>query len=138
MTFTKALMDCNTSINLSAIHGQLAAAETSSGANVKINDEGTARSSSGPGKYLVRMALGVMATSAFDGDATSNPVHSGVDSNGFGFAARVLVMSSANAVLLHTFAVYAVSKSIYFRWVARGHQIDFPKDTRVQILLNAR
>ncbi|MDE2466055.1 MAG: hypothetical protein KGO02_20410, partial [Alphaproteobacteria bacterium] len=84
------------------------------------------------------LALSVLATSAFDGDATSNPVHSGVDSNGFGFAARVAVMSSANAVLLHTFAVYAASKSIYFRWIARGHQIDFPKDTRVQILLNAR
>jgi len=120
------------------IHGQVAAAETAPSARVKINDEGTARSSSGPGKYLVPMALGVLATSAFDGDATSNPVHSGVDSNGFGFAARILVMSSANPVLLHTFAVYAVSKSIYFRWVARGHQIDFPKDTRVQILLNAR
>jgi hypothetical protein len=120
------------------IHGQVAAAETAPGARVKINDEGTARSSSGPGKYLVPMALSVLATSAFDGDATSNPVHSGLDSNGFGFAARVLVMSSANAVLLHTFAVYAVSKSIYFRWVARGHEIDFPKDTRVQILLNVR
>jgi hypothetical protein len=120
------------------IHGQLAAAETSPGANVKLSEEGTARSSSGPGKYLAPMALGVMATSAFDGDATSNPLHSGVDSNGFGFAARVLVMASANATLLHTFAVFAVSKSIYYRWIARGHQIEFPKDTRIQILLNPR
>ncbi len=122
----------------SVIYGQLAAAETSAGAHVELSEEGTAKSSSGPGKYLAPMALGVMATSAFDGDATSNPVHSGVDSNGFGFATRVLVMSSANAVLLHTFAVYAVSKSVYFRWIARGHEVVFPKDTRVQILLNAR
>lgn len=122
----------------SVIHGQLAAAEAGSNTRVKINEEGTAQSSSGPGKYLAPMALGVLATSAFDGDATSNPVHSGVDSNGFGFAARVLVMSSANAVLLRTFAVYAVSKSIYFRWIARGHEIDFPKDTRVRIQLNPR
>ncbi len=122
----------------SAVHGQLAAAETTPGAHVKLSEEGTARSSSGPGKYLAPMALGAMATSAFDSDATSNPVHSGVDSNGFGFAARVLVMGSANAVLLHVFAVYAVSKSIYFRWIARGHEIDFPKDTRIEILLNPR
>jgi hypothetical protein len=122
----------------SVIHGQLAGAETSSGAHLKINDEGTAKASSGPGKYLAPMALGVMAASAFDSDATSNPIHSGVDSNGFGFAARVLVMSSANAVLLHTFAVYAVSTSIYFRWIARGHEIEFPKDTRIQIRLNPR
>lgn len=120
------------------IHGQLAAAETNPGDHVKVSEEGTAKSSSGPGKYLAPMALGVMAASAFDGDATSNPVHSGVDSNGFGFAARVLVMTSANATLLHTFAVFAVSKSIYFRWIARGHEIEFPKDTRIQILLNPR
>lgn len=122
----------------SVIHGQLAAAEASSGARVKINDEGTAQSSSGPGKYLAPMALGVLAASAFDSDATSNPAHSGVDSNGFGFAARIAVIGSANAVLLHTFAVYAVSKSIYFRWIARGQEVQFPKDTRVQILLNKR
>ncbi len=121
-----------------AIHGQIAAAEAAPGARVKINDEGTAESSSGPGKYLAPIALGALATSAFDSDATSNPAHSGLDSNGFGFAARVAVMSSANAVLLHTFAVYAVSKSIFFRWIARGHEVDFPKDTRIQILLNSR
>lgn len=120
------------------IHGQLAAAETATGAHVKLDGEGTAKSSSGPGKYLAPMVLGVMATSAFDSDATSNPVHSGVDSNGFGFAARALVMTSANAVLLRSFAVFAVSKSIYYRWIARGHEIDFPRDTRVQILLNSR
>ncbi len=120
------------------IHGQLAAAETADGAHVKLGDEGTAKSSPGPGKYLAPMALSVMATSAFDSDATSNPIHSGVDSNGLGFAARVLVMTSANAVLLRSLAVFAVSKSIYYRWIARGHEIDFPRDTRVQILLNAR
>jgi hypothetical protein len=120
------------------IHGRLAAAEAASGNHVKLNEEGTAKSSSGPEKYLAPLALSVLATSAFDGDATSNPVHSGVDSNGLGFAARIAVMCSANAALLHTFAVYAASKSIYFRWIARGQQIDFPKDTRVQILLNAR
>ncbi len=121
-----------------AIHGQLAAAEADKNAHIKLSEEGTAQSSSGPAKYLEPMALGALATSAFDSDATSNPMHSGVDSNGFGFAARVVVMTSANVVLLHTLAVYAVSKSLYFRWIARGHEVDFPKDTRLQILLNAR
>jgi hypothetical protein len=120
------------------VHGQLAAAETSTKEKVKITDEGTADSSSGPGKYLAPMALGVMAASAFDGDATSNPAHSGVDSNGFGFAARVLVMTSANATLLHSFAVFALAKSVYYRWIARGHEVRFPRNTRIEILLNER
>jgi hypothetical protein len=125
-------------VKTAAVHGQLASAESASSANLKINDEGTAASHSGPGKYLAPMALGVMATSAFDGDATSNPVHTGVDSNGFGFAARVAAMASANAVLLRSFAVFAVSKSVYYRWIAKGHEIQFPKDTRIQIQLNQR
>ncbi len=120
------------------IHGELAAAEAAPGAHVKLGQEGTARSSSGPGKYLAPMALGAMTASAFDSDATSNPVHSGVATNSFGFAARALVMGTANAALLHTLAVYAVSKSVYDRWIARGHEIDFPKDTRIEILLNRR
>ena len=120
------------------IHGQLAAAETASGTHVKINQEGEAKSSSGPGKYLAPMALGAMTASALDSDATSNPMHSGTATNSFGFAARTAVMVTANAVLLHVLAIYAVSMSVYTRWIARGHEVNFPKDTRVQILLNQR
>lgn len=29
-------------------------------------------------------------------------------------------------------------EGVYYRWIARGHEIEFPKDTRVEILLNAR
>jgi hypothetical protein len=121
-----------------AIHGQLAAAETAPGTHVEINQEGEAKSSSGPGKYLAPMALGAMTASAFDSDATSNPMHSGTTANSFGFAARTAVMVTANAVLLHVLAVYAVSTSVYNRWIARGHEVSFPKDTRIQILLNQR
>jgi len=138
LRFTFRSIDNPGSKEVAKIHGQLAAAESSSKEKVKINNEGTAASNSGPGKYLAPIALGVMATSAFDEDATSNPVHSGVDSNGFGFAARVLVMASANPVLLRSFALFAVSKSVYYRWVAKGHEIRFPRDTRIQILLNQR
>jgi predicted DNA-binding transcriptional regulator AlpA len=47
-------------------------------------------------------------------------------------------MASANAVLLRSFAVFAVSKSLYYRWIAKGHEIQFPKDTRIRIQLNQR
>lgn len=120
------------------IHGQLAAAEAAPGTHVKIDQEGEAKSSSGPGKYLAPMALGAMTASALDSDATSNPMHSGTATNSFGFAARTAVMVSANAVLLHVLAIYAVSMSVFDRWIARGHEVRFPKDTRIQILLNQR
>jgi hypothetical protein len=119
------------------VHGQLAAAEAGSQENLKINEEGTAASSSGPGKYLAPMALGVLTAASY-GDDAANPGNSAVISNGFGFAARIVAMSSANAAVGRGFAYFALSKSLYYRWIAKGKEIRFPKDTQIEILLNER
>jgi hypothetical protein len=121
----------------STVHGQLAGAEASGDAKMKISEEGTATTSSGPGKYLAPMALGVMTASSY-GDDAGKPGNSAVVSNGFGFAARVAAMASANAAVGRGFAYFALSKSIYYRWIARGHEVQFPKDTQIEILLNER
>ncbi len=121
----------------STVHGQLAGAEASGNGTMKISEEGTATTSSGPGKYLAPMALGVMAASSF-GDDAGKPGNSAVVSNGFGFAARIAAMASANAAVGRGFAFFALSKSIYYRWIARGHEVQFPKDTQIEILLNER
>jgi hypothetical protein len=52
--------------------------------------------------------------------------------------ARVAAMASANAAVGRGFAYFALSKSIYYRWIARGHEVQFPKDTQIEILLNNR
>lgn len=79
-----------------------------------------------------------MLTAASYGDDAANPGNSAVISNGFGFAARVAAMASANAEVGRGFAYFALSKSIYYRWIARGHEVQFPKDTQVEILMNQR
>jgi hypothetical protein len=121
----------------SQVHGQLAASEAAAQEKLKINGEGTAESQSGPGKYLAPMALGMMSVASY-GDDAANPGNSAVISNGFGFAARVTAMAAANAAVGRGFAYFALSKSIYYRWIARGHEVEFPKDTRIEILLNQR
>ncbi len=121
----------------SKVHGQLAATEAAPNAKMKVTEEGTAGASSGPGKYLAPMALGVLTAASY-GDDAANPGNSAVISNGFGFAARVAAMASANAIVGRGFAYYALSKSIYYRWIARGHEVQFPKDTQIEILLNER
>lgn len=119
------------------VHGQLAASEASSQTQMKISEEGTAQSSPGPGKYLAPMALGVLATSTY-GDDAGHPVNGAVVSNGFGFAARIATAIAANPLVGRGFAYFALSKSLYYRWIARGKEIDFPRDTRLEILLNQR
>jgi hypothetical protein len=121
----------------STVHGQLAEAEASGNAKMKISEEGTASTSQGPGKYLAPMALGVLSAASY-GDDAANAGNSAVISNGFGFAARVAAMASANAAVGRGFAYFALSKSIYYRWIARGHEVLFPKDTQIEVLLNER
>jgi len=121
----------------SKVHGQLAGAEASGNATMKISEEGTAATSQGPAKYLAPMALGVLTAASY-GDDAAHAGNSAVTSNGFGFAARVVAMASANAAVGRGFAYFALSKSIYYRWVARGHEAQFPKDTQIEVLLNER
>jgi hypothetical protein len=56
-----------------------------------------------------------------------------VISNGIGFAARVATMASSNAGS-RGFAYFELSKSVY-RCIARGHAMQFPKDTQIEMLL---
>ena len=57
----------------------------------------------------------------------------------FSAAARsALPLASANAAVGRGFAYFALSKSIYYRWIARGREVQFPKDTQIEILLNNR
>jgi hypothetical protein len=121
----------------SKVHGQLAGAEASGNVKMKISEEGTAAASAGPGKYLAPMTLGLLTAASYGDDAASAS-NSAVASNGFGFAARVAAIASANAAVGRGFAYFALSKSIYYRWIARGHEVQFPKDTQIEVLLNER
>lgn len=119
------------------VHGDLAAAEAAHGENTQIDQEGSAQATSGPGKYLAPMALGMMSAASY-GDDAANPGNSGVISNGFGLVARVVAMSAANAAVVQGFAYFALGKSVWYRWIARGHEVTFPRDTRIEIALNRR
>jgi hypothetical protein len=51
---------------------------------------------------------------------------------------RTYEIQVTNADVGRGFAYFALSKSIYYRWIARGHELRFPKDTQIEILLNER
>jgi hypothetical protein len=47
--------------------------------------------------------------------------------------ARIATMGYREPQRCQDFAYYALAKSVYKRWIARGSEPTFPKDTRVQI-----
>jgi hypothetical protein len=120
------------------IHGQMTAAEAAPGQDVSVDAEGGAKAGSGKNKYLAPLALGLLAASSMDGDEASDVFKNGVVSNGFGLIARIVTMAASNRGLAQGFAYFAVSKSIYKRWIAKGYEVSFPKDTRLEIELLER
>ena len=126
------------------IHGRLSAAETAPGQHVTLDEEGEAKATDGPGKYAEPILLGVLAHAAGDDDhhgADGGGVGPGaqtVASNGFGLIARVVALSTQNTQALQGFAYYSLAKSLYFNFVAKGHDTTFPHDTEIQVTLSER
>ena len=60
-----------------------------------------------------------------------------VGSNGFGLIARLVAFSN-NKNVATGFGMYALAKSVYFRYIDRGHQVTFPRDTEVEVQLISR
>lgn len=119
------------------IHGRMITSEANRKQNVQIDSEGGAKATGGPNKYIAPLVLGLLAASAGAGDA-DNVVKNGVVGNGFGLMARIVTMATANKEVAMGFSYYALSKSVYKRWIARGSNLTFPKDTRLQIELSER
>lgn len=132
------------SVRAAEIHGRLSAAETAPGQHVEIDEEGAAKANDGPGKYAEPVVLAILA-----GVATPDDDHHGpgdgigpgaqtVSSNGFGLIARVVSLTSRNTQALEGFAYYSLAKSLYFNFIAKGHDTTFPRDTEIQVTLSER
>ena len=138
------LPTANGAVQATEVHGRLSAAETAQGQHVVIDEEGQAKASDGPGKYAEPLVLAILANVA-----SPDPDHHGpgdgvgpgsqtVASNGFGLIARVVSLGTRNTHVLQGFAYYALAKSIYFNFIAKGHDTTFPRDTEIQVTLSER
>ena len=123
-----------------SVHGQLTAAEASPEQNLSIDSEGGVKARADKGQLLAPLLLGVLAATSMDRDRNheGDAVKNGAVSNGFGLAVRVVTMASGNRNLASGFAYFALSKSIYRRWIAKGNEAAFPRDTLVEVELASR
>jgi hypothetical protein len=122
---------------------EMTAAEAAPGQDISVDSEGGAKAGSGKDKYLAPLALGVLAAwslggSTKNGGKAKGVLKNGVVSNGFGVIARIATMAASNRTLAQGFAYFALSKSVYRRWIAKGREVTFPKDTRLEIELSER
>ncbi|MEO8724803.1 MAG: hypothetical protein ABI383_01655, partial [Acidobacteriaceae bacterium] len=118
------------------MHGQLTAAEGDPNAHLKLDSEGAAQAQSPKNKYLAPLTVALLATAAQHDDEGGGP--QSFLAGGFGLIGRVVVLAARSTPVSSGFAYYGLSRSVYSRLIARGHDVIFPKNTRLEIQVGER
>jgi hypothetical protein len=118
------------------IEGRLSSIQGQKNQNVALDEEGGTRAQPDNGRFLAPLVLAAMAAASTDDDG--GIARQGVTSNGFGLVARVVTMAAASRNASTGFAAFATAKSIYRRYIARGHEVSFPANTEMAIDLSKR
>jgi hypothetical protein len=117
------------------VDGNVTAASGAKAENLTVDEEGNVRANPDKGKVLAPLLLAYTAALGHDDDGGIGQTV--VGSNGFGLVARFIALSNNKNVSVG-FGMYALAKSVYFRYIDRGHQVTFPRDTEVEVQLVSR
>ena len=119
------------------VHAQMTAVEGKKGQNVSLDSEGGAHANADKGKYMDPLLLGYLAGSNAV-DTNQNQVDAADTSNGFGLPARIVSILFISGTAISVFAYYALGQSVTRRWIMRGHEVVFAKNTRMQLAIADR
>jgi hypothetical protein len=117
------------------VHGRVIAAESVRSDRLQIDNEGQIKAGSG-NRFLAPITLGSLA--AVSDSTGAGLVKEAMTSNGLDLLARVVGTAASNGGLISGFGYYEVGKVVFDTWVARGHEVVFAKDTRLEIELSQR
>ncbi|HEY1987515.1 MAG TPA: hypothetical protein VGG85_19020 [Terracidiphilus sp.] len=113
------------------VEGALAGATTQGSQGLKLDAEGTITPKS-QASAIAPLLLTLLAGRALDQDGNLT-VQTGVASNGFGLVGRVVGLAAGNRNLAAGLGFYAAGLSFYQNFLRPGHDVVFPKDTRIEI-----
>jgi hypothetical protein len=117
------------------VHGRVIAAETVKSDRLQIDEEGQVKANGG-NRFLAPITLGSLA--AVSDSTGAGLLREAMTSNGLDLLARVVGTASSNGGLISGFAYYEVGKVVFDTWIARGHEVVFAKNTRLEIELAQR
>ncbi len=113
------------------VQGALAGATTQGAQSLNLDAEGTITPKS-QASAIAPLLLTMLAGRALDNDGNLT-VQTGVASNGFGLVGRVVGIAAGNRNFAAGLGFYAAGLSFYQNFLTRGHDVIFPKDTRIEI-----
>src|SRR3984957_12694672 len=117
------------------VHGRVIAAESVKTDRVQIDEEGQIKANGG-NRFLAPITLGSLA--AVSDSTGAGLIKEAMTSNGLDLLTRVIGTASSNGGLVSGFAYYEVGKVVFDTWIARGHEVVFPKNPRLEIELAQR
>jgi hypothetical protein len=113
------------------VEGSLSQVDSNKSANLQIDPEGGIQPQS-QNRVIVPLVLTFLAGRAFDDDENQTLNHA-VASNGFGIVGRVAGIVASSRNVAAGIGIYGAALSFYDLWLARGHDVVFAKDTRIEI-----
>jgi hypothetical protein len=124
-----------------AMIGNLEGVEVDRAANMKLDEEGGARTTDSKSRYLSTGLAVMIAAAASHTDAERGSVDAAGDpgvrtvsgASGSRLTGALLSLVIKSTPVSIAFGAYGASSSIYSNFLSRGHDVVFPKDTPVEI-----
>jgi hypothetical protein len=118
------------------VEGSLAGVDSDKSANLQIDPEGGVAPQA-VNRVVAPLILTLLAGRAFDTDENQTFNHA-VASNGFGILGRVVGTAVSSRNVAAGIGFYGAALSVYDLWLARGHNVVFAKETRIEITTTPR
>jgi hypothetical protein len=130
------------------VEATLEGVQSAKDANVKLDPEGGAEATTPKTRYLATaLSLTLAAASVrSDSDVDHGVAHAGGDTgpriaggaNGFKLVGIVLGLAVQSRALGYAMGAYGAGMSVYSNFMARGHEVVFPKNTLMEIGIGRR
>jgi hypothetical protein len=113
------------------VEGSLAAADSNGSQGLEIDSEGGVQPKA-QNRIVVPVVLTLLASRALDDDGSA-AAHGAVASNGLGLVGRIVGITASSRNVAAGIGFYGAALSIYSRWIARGQDVIFARNTRIEV-----
>ena len=116
---------------LQPVEGSLTGVDSNKSADLQMDSEGGFQPKS-QNRVIVPLVLTLLAGRALDDDG-NQVAKNALASNGFGIVGRIVGIASNSRNVAAGIGIYGAALAFYDLWLAHGHDVVFPKNTRVEI-----
>jgi hypothetical protein len=114
------------------VQSAITGTDAASTANLAMDSEGKLAPKP-QDKIIVPLLLALLATRPLDDDGVGQLGKNFVGANGFGLAARIIVLAGTSPNVATGIGAYGTAVSLYRRWIAHGMDVTFARSTRLTI-----